>query len=199
MAERSSKPVGRDKAALRQWAKERRAALAARLGDTAPLQAAAAFAQAISVTEGQVVAGYWPHLTEISPLPILEWCAGVGAECALPVMRGRGHALLFRRWRPAESLITGAFGIREPRGSAPQVTPTLVVTPLLAFDRAGHRLGYGQGFYDKTLTALRREDKVRCVGLAYAGQEVEELLPAAPHDQALDWIVTERGAYRVAG
>jgi len=91
---------------------------------------------------------------------------------------------------------TGPFGIQEPTAAAPVLRPDLLLVPLLAFDRSGHRLGYGGGFYDRTLRALRADGAVLAVGIAYAGQEVDAV-PVAEYDQPLNWIVTEREAIEI--
>ena len=101
---------------------------------------------------------------------------------------------MFRAWRPEDPLEPAGFGTRVPLESRPQLTPRVLFVPLLAFDRAGHRLGYGGGFYDRTLAALRGADAALAVGVAYAAQE----LPACDDDdQVLDWIVTEAEAIKV--
>jgi 5-formyltetrahydrofolate cyclo-ligase len=108
----------------------------------------------------------------------------------LPVVIAKNEPLLFRLWRPGMPLEVGRFGTLHPPNDSPLLTPDLVLVPLLAFDRHGDRLGYGGGYYDRTLAALRIERSSRAVGLAYAAQELPEL-PHQPHDQRLDWIVTE--------
>ncbi len=197
MNEQSSQPSNGDKAALRLWAKQRRALLADRAGGKSAQALATIFAAAALAQENQIVAGYWPHQSEISPVPLLEWCAAKGMECALPVAGMKERSLLFRCWSPGAALKRAGFDICEPLETAPQVTPDVVLVPLLAFDRAGHRLGYGHGFYDRALSALRLRGPVLAVGLGFAGQEVEGALPSERHDQPLDWIVTEREAHRV--
>jgi 5-formyltetrahydrofolate cyclo-ligase len=120
-----------------------------------------------------------------------------GHGLCLPVVVGRGRALAFRRWRTGEALIEGAYGAQVPANGAEVCTPTVLLVPLLAFDRAGYRLGYGGGFYDRTLAGLRAQAPVLAVGLAYAGQE----MPAVPReatDQPLDWLVTEAWAAKAA-
>jgi 5-formyltetrahydrofolate cyclo-ligase len=119
-----------------------------------------------------------------------------GWDCALPAVPAPGAALAFRRWRPDHDLVAGGYGIPEPPPSAPPLRPAALLVPLLAFDRAGHRLGQGAGHYDRTLAELRAAGPLLALGLAFAVQE-EPALPAEPHDQRLDWIVTEAGALKV--
>jgi 5-formyltetrahydrofolate cyclo-ligase len=140
----------------------------------------------------RIVAGYRPFRDEIDPLPLMLKLAAGGARLALPVTPPRGLAspLTFRAWNPGEALAAGGFGVHEPTGGE-AVTPDLILVPLLAFDRRGHRLGYGQGHFDRTLAGLRAGGPVTAVGLAFAEQEVAEL-PDEPHDQALDAILTEK-------
>jgi 5-formyltetrahydrofolate cyclo-ligase len=145
----------------------------------------------------RIVAGYRPFRDEIDPAPLMLNLAASGARLALPVTppRDQPSPLTFRAWNPGEALAAGGFGVHEPTGGE-IVVPDLILVPLLAFDRRGHRLGYGQGHFDRTLEALRAKGSVTAVGLAYAGQELAEL-PAEPHDQALDAILTEKEYIRV--
>ena len=130
--------------------------------------------------------------------PLLARLARLGCVVALPSVVSSGEILLFRRYRPGDPLLTGSHGTREPLPGAPLVSPDVLIVPLLAFDRAGHRLGYGGGYYDRTLRALRASSSIRAVGLAYAFQEVEAV-PAEPFDEKLDMIITELGPIPVGG
>ncbi len=145
----------------------------------------------------RVVAGYWPVGFELDGRPLLLGLSAAGWALALPVVTAPDAPLAFRSWRPDDLLVAGGYGIPEPAPSAPLVRPAVVLVPLLAFDRAGHRLGQGAGHYDRTLAALRMPGSapVLAVGLAFAAQEVPAV-PASVHDQRLDWIVTEQGAIR---
>ncbi|MDQ0465130.1 5-formyltetrahydrofolate cyclo-ligase [Caulobacter ginsengisoli] len=145
----------------------------------------------------RIVAGYRPFRDEIDPLPLMLKLAAAGARLALPVTppRDQPSSLTFHAWSPGEALAAGGFGVHEPTGGE-VVIPDLILVPLLAFDRRGHRLGYGQGHFDRTLEALRKTGAITAVGLAYAGQEVAGL-PDEPHDQALDAILTEKEYIRV--
>ena len=151
------------------------------------------FPDALRPPPGAVVAGHQPFRTEIDPRPLLRALARSGCVLALPVTppRGSDDGLVFRLWREGDALVRSAFGVHEPPSDAPLVEPDLVLTPLLAFDRSGARLGYGAGHYDRTLPRLTARRGFRAVGLAYAAQEVERL-PAEAHDHPLDGIVTER-------
>jgi 5-formyltetrahydrofolate cyclo-ligase len=173
-----------------------RARMQALRTDLAAANPDAAQALALPLTP-RIVAGYRPFRDEIDPLPLMLKLAAAGARLALPVTppRDQPSPLTFRAWTPGEALAAGGFGVDEPTGGE-VVTPDLILVPLLAFDRRGHRLGYGQGHFDRTLEALRAKGKVTAVGLAFAGQEVPEL-PAEPHDQALDAILTEKGYIEV--
>jgi 5-formyltetrahydrofolate cyclo-ligase len=140
-----------------------------------------------------VVAGYWPMRSEIDPWPLMARYARAGWRIVLPITPARGTEgpLDFRLWTTGADMTTHAFGMREPHPSAEPARPGVVLVPLLAFDRAGHRLGYGAGHYDRTLERLRAEGPVRAIGIAFAGQETEAL-PFGPHDQRLDAVATER-------
>lgn len=114
-----------------------------------------------------------------------------GRALCLPVTLGKGLPLIFRRWAPGQALIEARFGVREPTPEAPLVTPTLLFTPLAGFDRSGHRVGYGGGYYDRTLAELRGLRRVIAVGVAFAAQELAHA-PREATDERLDMIVTER-------
>lgn len=140
-----------------------------------------------------VISGFWSIRSEIDVRPLmLALATRTGAALAMPVVLGRGQRLVFRRWRPGMVLVEGPFGTAHPAESEPALEPDLVLVPLLAFDRQRRRLGYGAGFYDRTLADLRANGPVTAVGIAYAGQEVAEV-PVGDHDERLDLVLTERG------
>jgi 5-formyltetrahydrofolate cyclo-ligase len=136
---------------------------------------------------GAVVSGFWPMGEEIDIRPLLHALHERSHPIVLPVTPKRGEALSFRVWRPGDVLVREKFGTMRPTGD--ERVPTFLLVPLLAFDRSGHRLGYGGGYYDRTLSALR---DAFALGCAYAAQEVDEL-PVAPYDVRLDAVATERG------
>jgi 5-formyltetrahydrofolate cyclo-ligase len=138
-------------------------------------------------TPGAVIAGFWPLPGEIDVRPLLLAMLGRGHPVVLPVTPTRGLPLTFSRWRPNEALIAGRFGTRHPSG--PAVVPDIVLVPLLAFDRRGRRLGYGAGFYDRTLQALPGALRIGC---GFAVQEMDEV-PTAVYDAELDAVATECG------
>ena len=118
-------------------------------------EAIAARAFPVPLRAGAIVAGFMPMKTEINPLPLMRKLAAAGARLALPVVAGRGKPPIMRAWDFGAPLAAGVWGIREPEPSAPAVAPDILIVPLLAFDRAGHRIGYGAGYYDMTIAALR--------------------------------------------
>jgi 5-formyltetrahydrofolate cyclo-ligase len=140
---------------------------------------------------GITVSGYSPLKSEISPLPLMRRCADAGSALALPVVVGRGKPLIMRAWSFGAPLASGVWGIREPTVEAPEVFPDILLVPLLAFDRTGHRIGYGAGYYDMTIAALRTRKQVTAIGIAFAAQEIAAI-PTTPRDARLDLVLTER-------
>ncbi|WP_119419872.1 5-formyltetrahydrofolate cyclo-ligase [Desertibaculum subflavum] len=178
------------KRALRASLRVRRKAAAA-ADPAAAERLAQIFLSHLSLAAGAVVAGYSAVPPELDPAPLMTALAAGGHPLALPCTGPLGTVLVFRSWQPGDPLVKGALGIEEPRPEAPSVLPSVALVPLLGFDRRGHRLGQGGGYYDRTLAA----GTMLAIGLAYAAQEVE-VLPVEPWDRRLDWIVTEREAIR---
>lgn len=143
---------------------------------------------------GAIVSAYWPMEPEIDVKPLLQALHARGQPLCLPVTPRRGLPLRFRRWRPGDALAEGPMGTRQP-AAGEEVAPDLLLVPLLAFDRAGRRLGYGGGYYDRTLAALPH---AAAIGVAYAAQEMQEV-PAGPFDMRLERIATERGLVHCMG
>ncbi len=173
------------KATLRAAARDARAKAH---GTVDPAPALASLEGLLASRLGRAISFYLPIRSEIDPSPVMERLAGRTAIC-LPVTHGRDAALTFRLWQPGEALIRDDFGCNVP-ANGPEVQPETLVVPLLAFDRSGHRLGYGAGHYDRTLDLLRKRGPVMAIGLAYAAQELSHI-PAEPTDQRLDLIVTD--------
>ena len=136
--------------------------------------------------------GYRAMGSELDPSPLIRHLAETGAIFALPALKDAEAPLEFRAWDPHDRLVADLAGVPSPPPHAPLIHPDLVIAPLLAFDRRGGRLGQGGGHYDRTLEALRAHRPVFVLGLAYAGQEVDQV-PCEPHDQRLDAILTENG------
>jgi 5-formyltetrahydrofolate cyclo-ligase len=137
-----------------------------------------------------VISAFHSFDTEISTFELFDKLVADGWTTALPVVVAKNMPLVFRQWAPGDALVLGRWNIKIPPLEAPEVLPDVLLVPLLAFDRQGFRLGYGGGFYDRTLEKLRAFKKVTAIGIAYAGQEVEEI-PRDAYDQRLDWIMTE--------
>ena len=182
----------RDQAKARRGAAHRDGVAAARRHSALFVET---FAAELARTPVPAISGYWPMGDELDVRPLLIRLSERGHVCALPVVVGRGRALVFRRWRPGDRLVEGGFGTREPEGGAAETVPDIVLAPLLAFDDAGRRLGYGGGYYDRTLRALRAAGRVLAVGVGYQAQRVDEV-PSGDGDETLDWIVTEERAIR---
>ena len=145
----------------------------------------------VAVTPGTIVSGFMPMKSEINPLPLLRKLSEAGALLALPCIVGRGHPLIMRAWKFGDAFKAGQWGIREPVPEASEVAPDIVIVPLAAFDRAGNRIGYGAGYFDMTLHALRQKKKAIAIGIAFAAQEIPQV-PATERDERLDFVLTER-------
>ncbi len=155
------------------------------------------FMAAFSLPPSAIVAGYSPMKGEADVMPLLSALARRGHRLCLPAVTGKTEPLAFRAWQPGEALPAGYQGIPEPVAGAERLRPDVVLVPLLAFDSSGHRLGYGGGFYDRTLAALRAEGSVSAVGIAFSAQKVDRI-PGSNHDQRLDAVLTELGIVRFA-
>ncbi len=140
---------------------------------------------------GKTIAGYRPLGEELDCRPALEALRAVGATVALPVVAGQGQVLIFRNWLPGDTLEPGPFGTFHPTTRAALAAPSILLLPLIAFDGTGQRLGYGAGYYDRTISALRQSGQILAVGIAYDEQEVETV-PTDPHDQRMDAVITDR-------
>jgi 5-formyltetrahydrofolate cyclo-ligase len=144
----------------------------------------------LAITPGTIVAGYAPIRSEIDPHPLMRKLAGQGAQLALPVILGRDLPLQFRVWSPRDTLQRGPLGILQPSSSAVDIIPDVLLIPLAAFDRSGHRIGYGAGYYDRTLAQLRASKPITALGIAFAAQEIP-VVSASAHDARLDLMLTE--------
>jgi len=186
-----------DKEPLRREAMARRAAMLPEVRQAAA-EAIAARSFPVAIPPGAIVSGFMPLASEINPLPLMQKLTGQGARLALPAIAGRGKPLIMRAWEFGAPLERGQWGIREPTPDAAEVEPDILLVPLLAFDRAGHRIGYGAGYYDFTLAQLRARKPVIAVGLAFAAQEVPAV-PVTPRDARLDLVLTERDVLDLRG
>lgn len=175
---------------FRRKAFARRDALAAE-DRAAAREALAQHATRFEVGLGCIVAGFSAIRTEIDPSALMEALHARGAALALPVAVGRGEPLVFRAWTMDTPLVRGLYGILEPSSDAAEVEPDIVLVPLAAFDRRGHRLGYGGGYYDRTLQGLRRSRRITAAGVAFSVQQMDQI-PEDGHDEPLDLVLTER-------
>ena len=183
---------GPSKADLRAAALAARDALSSAQRKAAA-QAVAARGLPVEIAPGTIVSGYSPIRSEIDPVPLMRALAAKGARLALPAVLARGKSLAFRAWSPNDRLMLGPLGILEPSPAAAEVVPNIMLVPLAAFDRQGHRIGYGAGHYDHTLAHLRKVKPV-AIGLAFAAQEIKAI-PAMQHDVPLDFVLTEKKAF----
>jgi 5-formyltetrahydrofolate cyclo-ligase len=146
------------------------------------------------IAAGTIVSGYSPIRSELDPAPLMRKLAEQGARLALPAVMARGKSLIFRAWSPGDRLTLGPLGILEPSPAMAELIPDVMLVPCAAFDRLGHRIGYGAGHYDFTLAHLRKTKPITTVGIAFAAQEIKAV-PALAHDVALDYVLTEKKAF----
>ena len=179
-----------EKDELRATARRARASLTPVSRDRAGKQASNLLCEAFDF-DGKVVSAYWPIGDEIDARHFMNSAAAEGATLCLPAVVSRGAPLIFRKWTPETDLEAGPHNTRHPGPDAPERVPDILIVPLLGFSRQGGRLGYGGGFFDRTLAKLRKNKEILAIGLAYAVQEMAKL-PVDAHDQPLDWVVTER-------
>ena len=144
---------------------------------------------------GSIVSGFSPIADEFRVWPLLRGLAGEGYQLALPVMQGKARPLLFRAWTPGDAMDKAVWNIAEPKPDKPALDPDILIVPLLAFDRAGWRLGYGGGFNDRTLRDLRARKAIVAVGLAFDEQQVDAV-PHLDYDERLDWVLRPSGPLR---
>lgn len=186
------------KTAFRDEARERRAEAARAGGPGAAARLAENIVALLGGRPSATLSAFLPIADEIDPMPAAARLAATGWALALPVVVGKAQPLSFRAWRDGEPLEHGPLKTRHPLATAPELIPDVLVVPLLAFDAAGRRIGWGGGFYDRTLAALRMEREILAVGVGYAGQQVDKV-PHGPHDAPLDAMATDRGVIRIKG
>lgn len=177
---------------LRAEMKEARKETHAAIGEAAAKKLAANFPLKLLDRFGPEVSCYWPIGSEMDTRPLMQKLSAAGAKLSLPVTQSDG-GMVFKRYEIGDGLVSAEFGLSEPNAKAEEVTPTLILMPLLAYDPKGQRLGYGKGHYDKTLAKLRENGRAFACGLCFSDQFIEEV-PAEAHDIALDWVVTEKGS-----
>ena len=182
------------KKAMREEALARRASLEAQAPDAAR-RMARNFIAAIPLAPSAVVSAFVAIGEETDPGPLIDLLRKEGHAIALPRVVRKGEKLAFHLYEEGATLVPGVFGLSQPGKDWPEAIPDVLVVPLLAFDPQGNRLGYGAGFYDRTLSSLRASRKIVAVGFAFAGQEVPDV-PHRDSDEPLDWVVTELGARR---
>ncbi len=178
------------KRTLRTEALARRRELAGEFTEAAGQAFASLLIEAVSGCSR--IAGYWPMRDEIDVRPVLQVLAVDDKDLFLPLVESKDAPLIFRRWQPGDVLETSSFGVEEPAVEQSEGTPDCLIVPLLAFDKDGYRLGYGGGFYDRTIAALKAAGPCLTIGAAYAGQLMDHL-PRESHDEPLDLILTEKG------
>lgn len=185
-----------EKAALRKRCYDRRIAIDAEAAGKAARAVADRVSSLVDIEGGMIVSAYWPLQGELDPRPALTVLLECGATGALPRVTGDGQPLDFHVWKPGDPLVEGRFKVMEPDPETPKVAPSVLLVPLLAFDRGCRRLGHGKGYYDRTLQRLKTDDPATlAVGVAFAAQEVERV-PTDEFDQTLDGVITEDAVHR---
>jgi 5-formyltetrahydrofolate cyclo-ligase len=191
--------VTREKAALRErmraWRDGLDGAAKVRAAEAIVERGAALVSELRGVAGSGVVSGFASLPEELNVWPLLRQLSGAGVTLALPVVARKGQPLLFRAWVPGDAMNKGVWGIPEPKADKPVLEPDILLVPLLAFDASGCRLGYGGGFYDRTLATLRARKPIVAIGLAYDEQRVNAV-PHLDYDQRLDWVLTPSGPIR---
>lgn len=182
------------KAEARKVATRARKAAHEAIGDSAARLIAAHRFPILPTPGCSVVSAFSPYKSEIDTRTLLGTLAGDGWTTALPIVIALGEPLVFRRWLPGQPTVPGVWDIPRPTDDVPVVEPDVLLVPMLAFDRQGYRLGYGGGFYDRTLETLRLKKKIVAIGVAYAAQEVDTVVRGA-HDQPLDYVMTEKEVF----
>jgi len=183
------------RARLRAWRESLEGAAKVRAAEAIAERGAALVAELLGPGVQGIVSGFASLPEELNVWPLLRRLASAGVSLALPVVASKSQPLVFRAWAPGDVMDRGVRGILEPKPDKPAVEPDILLVPLLAFDINGGRLGYGGGFYDRTLTRLRTMKDIVAIGLAYD----EQLAIAVPHldyDQRLDWVLTPSGPVR---
>lgn len=178
------------KAALRSESHKRRAQLHPSLRVDAARDAVGHFLHGVDIGKAEIVAAYWPIRDELDIKSLIGKMMDAGQLVCLPVVIGPEQPLELRLWQEGAPLYEAGFGTLAPEDGALQVEPDVILMPLLGFDHRGTRLGYGGGYYDRTLAYLKK--RPRLIGFAFARQEIE-FIPRQPHDVPLDTVVTELG------
>ena len=185
------------KAEARKAAGKIRSAAHAIAKDEAPLQLISHHFPLQPTPTVKTVSAFFPYKSEIDTRPLLGKLAADGWTTCLPIVVALAQPLIFRRWLPGEPTIAGVWDIPRPTDDSPLLEPDVLLVPLMAFDRRGYRLGYGGGFYDRTLELLRKKKPVTAIGICYAAQEVEAV-PHGLHDQPLDYVMTECEVFKLS-
>mgnify|MGYP000973372921 CR=1 FL=1 len=163
--------------------------------ETAKALAWAGLAFARPYPAGAIISGFASLANELDCMPLMHRLGGEGARLALPLVVRKGAPLQFRAWAPGDDMDAGVWGIAQPKADKPVLQPDILLVPLLAVDREGWRLGYGGGFYDRTIAGLRKEKSILTIGLAY-DEQVVDAVPHLDYDEPLDWVLTPSGALR---
>lgn len=194
LSDNTFEEIAEAKALLRKSAGECRANLSETERAEKSLSVSCRLVDNIPIISGQKISAYWPIGEEVDCKPLIFKLQAHGATIVLPTIVGANRPLVMREFLGEDHLISAQFGTLEPNVDAPEITPSIILLPLLAFDKIGARLGYGGGFYDRTIASM--QNKPILIGLAFDVQEVD-FVPTSTHDMTLDMIVTETGVHKV--
>lgn len=192
---KDSDQLAAEKAAARKAASARRRAFHAENAESAVETLTTNVLNALAPRAGQVVSLFLSIGSEVSLVPLMRRLERLGVVVVLPCVVAPATPLVFRRWKEGDPLVTEKFGTKAPAPEAEAFDPDILIVPMLAFDRAGYRLGYGGGFYDRSLEGLRKHKQVTAAGVAYSAQEMD-VVPRGKFDQPLDWVITEAEAFQ---
>lgn len=154
------------------------------------------FIQALNIMPQTTFGAYYPIGAEVNCRPLMDTLHAMGHTISLPVITGATDPLIYRMYKSGDQLEKGGFGTPQPCDYMPVVVPDILIIPMMGYSDKGYRLGYGSGFFDRTIELIRKQKPMKAIGLAYSGQRIDDM-PVEAHDQKLDLIITEKGTVKI--